>query len=204
MIESWLVNTLLKWIDDLGKPFPIPMKITGQEVLFEAWNHPLGLVVCLVHLPLWNLITRSLVELNRIPTVTLASRKVLKDGMFFPWGCPVGLPALAVDKYVLIKARSILRGGGSVVTMVDRGLGDALNSNIFRLMRSVGARAVFATVELQRSGETLVQYFNPPDPLNETDASIMANIRYFEAIVHKVTHLDERPERPRGKAEAIF
>lgn len=199
VVDSWLVNTLLQRIDDFGKPFPIPISIKGAEALAEAWRHPQGVVVCSSHLPLANVISRAGVELNLIPTAVLAGREALRDGMYPVWGCAVRLPALPVDKFVLIKVRSILRHGGSIATMVDLDLGEPVSPNVFRLIRSVGARAVFATVELQRTGEIQVQFCNPPDPFNRTHDSILANVEYFEAMINRIVHPEDPGPRSRGK-----
>lgn len=64
--------------------------------------------------------------------------------------------------------------------MIDSTLGDPLNPNTLRFVRLIGARVVFATVELHPHEDILVRFSSPPDPLCTTDESIRANIAYFE------------------------
>ena len=200
--HSWLVGIILQRLDSLEKPFPIPIRTSGSEAIFQAWNRPEGVVVCSVHLPLWNLILRSLVELNCSPTLVLAGEKAIRDGMFPPWGSAVRLPALVVDKKIYIKARGILRRGGSVATMIDDGSSPSLNQNVLKFIGAVGARVVFATVELQGNGEVLVQFYTPPDPFCKTEQSVRSNIAYFESRIDAVLH--RREHTPENEAEMSY
>jgi len=195
MIESWLISTILQRIDAFEKPFPVPIKTTGTEELFEAWNHPHGVVICSVHLPLWNLILRSLVDLNCPPSAVVAGTKAIWAGMFHPWGSVLRLPALVANKNVYIKARGVLRHGGSVATMMDLGAPLNLNLNLLRLIGTLGARVIFATVELGDGGDVLVQFSSPPDPFCRTEESIRSNIEFFKSKIDYVLH-------PRGRTPA--
>jgi len=191
--QSWLVGIILQRIEyAFEKPFPIPVKTRGAETVFEAWDHPKGVVICCVHLPLWNMLLRSLVELNCPPSAILAGQSVIRDGMISPWGSGVRLPALAIDKNIYIKARGILRRGESIATMIDNGSGGRINVNLLKLIGVLGARAIFTTIELQASGEILVRFYNPPDPFCKTDESIKANIEYYENRIDWVLHGRER------------
>jgi len=86
IIDSWLLNTILRFADTRETPFPIPIVARGTEALQEAWNHPHGVVICCIHQPLAYLIPRCLVELNYSPTAVVAAKAVVRDGMFHSWG----------------------------------------------------------------------------------------------------------------------
>jgi hypothetical protein len=189
IIETSVLKSLLHIISALGKPFPIPIRTRGAEALLGAWNHPHGIVICSVHFPLWNSILRSLVELNCSPTAVLGGAR--PNGKLPVWGSVVELPALPINQCILIKVQRILRSGGSVATMIDTFLGDPLNPNILKLVGSLGARAIFATTELDDNGEILVRFSNPPDPFCKSDESIRSNIKYFQARIDHVLGLSE-------------
>jgi hypothetical protein len=192
--QSWLLGILLQRLDDaFGKPFPIPVRTRGAETVFEAWDHPKGVVICCVHLPLWNVLLRSLVEMKRPPSAILAGPTVIRDGMISPWGSGVRLPALAIDKNIYVKARGILRRGESIATMIDNASLGRINVNLLRLIGVLGARVIFTTIELQASGEILVRFYNPPDPFCKTDESIRANVDFYENRIDGVLHGRECP-----------
>ena len=189
IIETSVLKSLLQIISSLGKPFPIPVRTLGAEAVLEAWNHPRGTVICSVHLPLWNSILGSLVELNCSPTAVLGGGR--PDGKLLVFGSIVELPSLPINQCILIKAQRILRSGGSVATVIDTCLGNPLNPNILKLVGSVGARAVFATTELDENGEILIRFSNPPDPFCKSDQSIQSYLEYFQARIDHVLGFSE-------------
>jgi hypothetical protein len=106
------------------------------------------------------------------------------------------LPVIFADKSVLIKVRNILRKGGLLATLVDANLGDPLNCNVFRLIRTVDARVVFFSTALQRGGEILVEFFAPPDPLCLTDESVLSNLLVLQSKADTILRL------PSGRSTA--
>ena len=83
-----------------------------------------------------------------------------------------------------------------MVRMLDNGSSARLNLNLLKLVGAVGARAIFTTVELQRNGEILVQFHNPPDPFCKTEESIRSNVEYYENRIDCVLHHTERTPEP--------
>jgi hypothetical protein len=110
------------------------------------------------------------------PTVAVAGEEVQYRHQAPVWGLSDGIPALVPNRDVWLRARTILREGGSIAALVDRGLSNPIHPNTFGFIRAAGARAVFAIVELQPDGEILVDFFDPPDPYFKTDESIALSL----------------------------
>ena len=177
------MNTWLGDLVSLQRPFPIPIKTKGADVVFDACANPKGMVICSVHLPLVNLILLPLVDMGHPPTAVVSGKTELINQKSPLWGRGDGLPAVVRSRNVLLKVRTILRHGGSVAALVDGGLGGSINPNMFRMIRLTEAQLVFVIPELQPNGEVLIEYFAPPDPFCNTDESILANL---EALQTKV------------------
>jgi lauroyl/myristoyl acyltransferase len=194
VIAAWAMNTWLIQLAALDRAFPIRIRSVGADAVHEAKTNAQGMVICSVHLPLINLILRPLVDLGLPPTAVVADQAALVEGKSALWGTLDGLPGLATDANVLLKVRNILRRGGSVAALIDTNLGDNLNPNMFRLVRSVGARVVFALAELLPSGEIQIEYFAPPDPFCRSNESVLANLQVLQS---KIDHVLKTPARPR-------
>jgi hypothetical protein len=177
IIVSWLLHSWLRQLSNLGRPFPIPIRIEGEEAIREAFSDPHGTIICSVHLPLVHLILRSLVEMNFRPTAVVAGETELRNQKIPIWGMNAELPGIVSGSNVLLRVQRELRRGGAVFTLVDTDLGDSLRPNMFRLIRIAEARAVFAIPELLPSGEIFVRYSVPPDPFCVTDSSILSNMQ---------------------------
>jgi hypothetical protein len=70
---------------------------------------------------------------------------------------------------------------------------DPIHTNIFRIVRLIGARVVFAIAELQPSGEILVEYFEPPDPFLTREESIAMNLEVLAIRKALVLHSSVQP-----------
>jgi hypothetical protein len=186
MVAGWLMDCWLRHFAHYERSFPIPIRIRGVEVVHEGATNPSGMAILSAHLPLANTILRALVEMNHRPTAAISHVDALWNGKVPVWGVPGGVEGLEANKNVLLKARKILREGGSVAAMIDTGLGAPLNVNILRLLGSVEARAIFATAELQPNGDILIEFHTPPDPLCRTDESIVTNLEFFRAKVDRI------------------
>ena len=73
-----------------------------------------------------------------------------------------------------------------MVTLIDNNLG-ALNTNVFRLIRSTGARVLFMVFELQPDGSILIEYLSPPDPFCLSNESVVSNLLFFQERTDRIT-----------------
>ena len=183
VMVAWVLNSWLQQLNKIKRTFPIEVETEGQRVVIDASLHPGGLVICSVHMPLVHAVLHSLINIGVPPVGVVAGEREMKHGKVPVWGLPEELPAIPENQNVLLKMRRILRQGGTVFALIDTGLGDSPNRNIFRLIGRTGARAVLATVTLRPTGEINVEYFAPPDPFCETEESIVANIEFLLAKV---------------------
>jgi len=198
IIVSWLLNSWLRQLSNLGRPFPIPIRIEGDEAIREAFRDPHGTIICSVHLPLVHLILRSLVEMNLRPAAVIAGETEMRNQKIRVWGIKAELPGIVSGSHVLLRARRELCRGGAVFALVDTDLGDSLRPNIFRLIRIAEARAVFAIPELLPSGEILVRYSVPPDPFCLSDLSILSNV---QALAYGIDRVFKAPLEPQKSPE---
>ena len=185
IVVAWVMNSWLQPLTRSRRVFPIPIRSHGNEVVLRASKNRNGMLICSVHLPLVNSILRPLVDMDCPPTAVV-SGDAIGNGKSPVWGLNQGIPVIAPDKNALLRAKTILRKGGSVAALIDPGLGDAYNQNIFRLIGHIGAEVVFATAELQGSGDIVVEYFAPPDPLCSNDVSIVENLQVLKAKIECV------------------
>jgi hypothetical protein len=98
------------------------------------------------------------------------------DNAIAIWGLRERLPALRTQPNVLLRARTVLRSGGSVALLLDADRGAPLSPNILRLAGRLGARVVFWWTELECDGTIHVTFAQPPDPSCRTEAGIAANL----------------------------
>jgi hypothetical protein len=146
-------------------------------------------VICSVHLPFYQVVLRHLAEAGARPTVVVAGEHIITNGEAHIWGTKLGFPALVADGNVLLKARGILRKGGSVFVLVGGSDPSEMNMNVFRFVRSVHARLVFFTVEMQPDGEIMIEFFSPPDPLCLSDESVLSNLLALQDRIVRILQL---------------
>jgi len=155
------------------RPNRPPSGLKSKRLRYLLW--PFALVHCLV---------RSLTDMGHPPTAVVSKEKGSHEGEYSVWGLGKTLPAMAPGRDVLIKIRTILRHGGAVAALVDRGISRPFH-NIFRLIPSLGAQVVFATFALQPDKEILVEYFAPPDPSFSSDEAIAINLQALQAGIDR-------------------
>lgn len=197
IIVSWLLNSWLRQLSNLGRPFAIPIRIKGEEALIDARSNPYGVIICSVHLPLVHLILRSLAEINCLPAAVVAGQREMRNQKIPLWGLEGELPGIVRSLNVLLRVQRVLLQGGAVFALVDTDMGSAIRPNLFRLVRIVGARAVFAIPELLPNGEILIEYSVPPDPLCLSDPSILANMQALQDQIARISRTPlEHPVTP--------
>jgi hypothetical protein len=192
VVTAWLMEASLNHLIALARPFPIPMRYKGLEVILDARSNPSGSVLCSVHLPLVRLVLRLLVDLGIPPTAVIANEISIVNGRLPVWTTAHDLPGFIADTHVLFKARTILRRGGSLAALIDSNFGDPPNANVFRLIRSVGSRVVFFVSELQSDGAVLIEFLSPPDPFCTCEESVLSNMLFMQESIDRVLHLPSR------------
>jgi hypothetical protein len=185
VLVAWLMNSWMPQLTAFHRSFPMSLRSTGDQIVHQAALNPKGFVVCSGHLPLVQCVLRSLTDMGHPPTAVVSREKGSNEGKYWVWGLGKSLPAMVPGRDVLIKVRTILRNGGSVAALVDRGISRTFHHNIFHLIRSLGAQVVFATVALQPDGEILVEYFAPPDPFFSTDETISINLQALQSGIDR-------------------
>lgn len=161
MMDRWLKNL---WA--YHRPFAVPLRVRGTEAILELSRKGPGLLFCATHCFLAETALRGVVETGVADLTLITSESRFRDG------CPVCgmdrvLPTIYSDEKVLLKARSILRRGGSVIALIDRSVGGSIGANILRLARVVGSPAVLGIPELLPNGDILLEYFIQPSLNNE-------------------------------------
>jgi hypothetical protein len=186
VITAWFLNSWLRQLGQLGRPFAIPIRIEGDESILDGSLHPNGLVICSAHLPLIHLILSALVTIDRAPTEVVASEQEMNDGRIRVWGLNKELLGIVANWSELLRMKRVLSRGGSVFALLDTHLGQFPRPNILRLIQKVHSRAVFAMVELMPNGEIHVEFSAPPDPLCSSDQSILMNLQVLQRRIDRV------------------
>jgi hypothetical protein len=182
--EPHILNRILGFMTRTQRPFPIPWKAIGREVLFNTGN-PGGVVLCSAHVPLIKVAARAIMEMGYGPTAAIASHPGA-DGCIGLPGLTERLPVFKTSPTVLLTTRTTLKQRGAVLLLVDTKLGEAYSPNILRLARRTGARVVFFFAKLQPDGHIEVSFKNPPDPFCTSEESIQANLQFLDGEVHRI------------------
>lgn len=197
---------MVRWLDTLGlsgKAFPIPFRMRGEEVFWQAMARGQGLVVGSAHLFLIRCAVLALARmLPQAETMTVASPNAIEDEAVPLWNQPVRLAAVAIGDSPLLKLRTLLRAGGIAPVLMDRVMGSELDAKILRLVRAVGAQLLLSTVELQSNGEVLIEVFSPPDPDCQTEESIHANLEALRLRRDAILQISSAPVRPLPESAA--
>ena len=90
---------------------------------------------------------------------------------------------------------TILRRGGSLAALLDFELTRPADPRLLYLLHSLGAELVFVTTQLL-DGKVLVEYFQPADPLCQSEESILANMEELYARAALALHLPSSPPAP--------
>jgi hypothetical protein len=157
------LGVILDRLGSSGRPFPVPMRIKGLEALADLRRRDYGVLWCVQHLPLFRIGVIALAAHGHTPTAVIARLHDPDEQVRVP-GLQTALTTLRVGPYVLVRARTILRNGGSVVVAVDTSSGERYNPNAFHLAARTGAKTMFGFVELQKDGYIEVRFVTPPDP----------------------------------------
>jgi hypothetical protein len=131
--------------------FPIPVRTVGEGWSHLINNHPHGLMICTVHTPLNLAGVRYCVDHNLVIDGIIA-RYPPPEGYYIIPGTATRIPALTVDRNILLKVKRILERGGTVITLVDHLIDGQFSPNQFRLAAKLNAELRMVVVELQPDG----------------------------------------------------
>lgn len=197
VVMATLLDTWMKRISAFRRPFSIPARTSMEESIREMSRDGKGLILCTVHCFLDDAALRPLAELG------LRELTIVTLGREYAEGCPVWgmdrkIPTIYADNSVLLKARSILQRGGSIIILLDRVIGGSLEANMLRLACSIGSRAIFGIPELQPNGEILLYQVLTPAFANDTEAWIQGSLHALRTERDRVLQFPSTE----GKGEA--
>ncbi len=189
-----LLNRMLAFLTRTGRPFPISWRLdaASREALDSAAASGRGLVICSAHLPLIKVAVRAMIEIGRTPTVAIAAEPG-PDGRIPIWGLTGRLDTLKVQPDVLLRSRTVLARGGSILLLVDT-LGGDYSPNIFRLAKATGVGVLFFGAELDRDGRVQVRVFPPPFPGCADPEQIAGNLLALDREIKRISA--RREDRP--------
>ncbi|TFF39744.1 hypothetical protein [Mucilaginibacter psychrotolerans] len=164
--------------------FPIPVIAKGFELF--AKERPCGIMLCSVHLPLVKVAIRYLVENGYAPKAAIAGAHHQITAVAL-WGSTQTIPAIATGPTVLIKMRTILLEGATMVVLVDGAYGESISPNTFLLANQLNADIVFFLAELLPGGTIEVSFYESC----VARSGLVAN----EACKQQVKELEEYAKR---------
>lgn len=190
--QALILNRLLALLTRHNRPFPVPWRMGSEtRALLASATARGGLLLCSAHLPLVKVAARAFIEAGHAPAAAIAESPA-DDQAIAIWGLQQRLPALKVDPAVLLRTRTLLRAGESVILLVDRQAGAGYSPNIFRLAHSMRATVLFFIPELAADGTVDVRLVPPPHPACATPEQITENLQTLDAEVRQVSVLAER------------
>lgn len=151
IIMARIMDNWLRPIAAFRRPFPIPIQVRGAAAIQALSGQETGLILCSIHNFLADVALRAVAETIG-SKLTVISRLPNPEKGYPLWGLNRTIAAIHPGGSVLLKARSILRRGGSVVVLLDRSIGTTLEPNILRLAHAVEAPIEFGIPELQIDG----------------------------------------------------
>ncbi len=167
------------WLRELsfGGPFPIPYRVTGAEVV----RSPGAKLYTWTHLPLTELPLRVGLEQGGEPPAVVADPgNIVNGGEVLVLGWKGRVEALrANDPLLLLRVRSRLAQGRSVVFLADQFLGGPLSDVPLRLAARLRVPVVFQWAELAPDDVVEVAFCQAPHPGHEAEAALEANLAFL-------------------------
>jgi hypothetical protein len=174
--ENWLVE-----LSRLG-PFPVPMRVSGAELLDSAASDRGGRVLCGTHLPLLMVMLRAAILSGHKPELAVADPSNIRPEVcgLQPTGLSEGVPAAPPGPIGLLRIRTILRNNGLVACTLDRHAGGPSHPDLLVLAGRLGARIITYRTELASDGVVSVSFDNAVHPYCHSYAAIEANIQTIQ------------------------
>lgn len=179
-----MLDRLLEGMTRYGGQFPIPIRIQGCAQLFIGDAQP-GTVYCSAHIPLVRVGVGVIMEKVAPNLIAIAAEPDLGEAVAL-WGKAEGLPAIRKDISVLVKVRTLLRSGKSIVVLADRSEGSAVSDRVMRLVQHLGGKVVFMLTRLNAEGVVDVELFEPPDAACSSEEGILRNVELLFQQVQQI------------------
>ncbi|WP_234733942.1 hypothetical protein [Tellurirhabdus bombi] len=162
-----------------SKIVPLPIQANCLEFLKKPRTN--GLVLCTAHVPLGFAWAGYLIDQGLLPDAVIALH-VPPDGYWPVFGKKERLLVLPSRPDVLLKAKSILQRGGTVVVLVDHEFG-VYSPNMFRLAKKLNSDIIYSFAGLQADGTIGVQFFEAPGACSEEEDEVNLRINAFHSHV---------------------
>lgn len=183
------LNALLSILTSTGKPFAIPIKANGVEVLQTP--RPNGLVLCSVHIPLIQVSARYLVEQGLAPDAVIVKHPL--NGDAYPLlGISVSIPVIYSGTGVLLKAKSFLKRGKRLIVLADYDVGsECYSPNIFYLADNLKVDIIYFFARLQPDGYVEVSFLQAPDIDNKDGCILKSRISVLNNYRNNILDIEQ-------------
>ena len=132
------------------------------------------------HLPLTEIPLLAVAEsIAGEPAVVADAGKIIDSDRFLVFGGSFRIPAIPVDRNLLIRVKRALRSGRSVVFLSDPYLGGPLSDVPLRLAARLGVPVIVQWAELQPDGAMDITFQHAPYPLTEDADALAANLAFL-------------------------
>ena len=180
MLDHWLHELTL------CGAFPIPWRRADVSAL-ERVDGKTGVLYCWTHVPLSDMPLRAFLEMgHEAPWAVAEEGNIVERGEFIVPGLAQRVRAIAADRYMLLKMRTVLRRGGSVAYMADPELGGPISGRALRLVGRLGARVIFQWAERREDGVIDIWFVDAPQPFCESDEAIEENLEFLRVANRRV------------------
>lgn len=166
VMHAIFLDGILNILTETGKPFYIPVRVNGLEILNEASKE--GKLLCSLHMPLIRVAINVIVRKNTSPVHIIRFVNHPPEGTPV-WGLSGFLPSILVGPQVLLKTRSRLKDGDNVTVLVDFELGLRVSDNMMTFAQRIGATVVFFTAELLTDGYIEISFLRPTPAPDQND-----------------------------------
>lgn len=197
MREHWLIE-----LSRLGA-FPVPLRISGAELLAPSPSDRGGVLMCGTHVPLLRAVLRAAIQTGHPPDLVLAKPNTMMKGSaaLQPTGLAYGVPAAPPGAEGLLKIRTVLRKNGLVACTLDGDPGAPSHPDVLVLAGWLGARIVHFTPMLAPDDVIEISFHNRVHPFCDSYEAIQANLREIqEEEARLLAALEDKPIPPRAES----
>lgn len=205
--EAYLRDNWLTEFSRLGE-FPIPVRVTGAELLASTDADRGGVVLCSTHVPLLLVVMRVMVLTGHKPDVVVVDPDNMRVGntALQPAGLMEGVAAASPGPKGLLRIRTVLRNRGLVACTLDRQAGGPSHPDLLVLAGRLGARTVTFWTELGPDGVVIVAFKNAVHPYCDSVQAIEENIEAMlddeRRLLAKLNGVEQAGTPVSGSAES--